>query len=207
AERIRLLYVATTRAESRLAVSGHGYALSKASKPKPLSLWGSLFGSVVEEPDAPELVAYGQDMLQSAPVPAVEVPDAHEWAKRSRIVSEGSAERAGWSATRIVHPAEPAGDDAQGAHGVQGAAADAPQDGAAPPLPEQRAAVLRERSNPEPAHAEDLPAPPRSSPVAAGPDVGTAVHHLAEHSDLRGLHDPDTDTAAALADWQGWAED
>lgn len=209
AERIRLLYVATTRAESRLAVSGHGYALSKASKPKPLSLWGSLFGSVVEEPDAPELVAYGQDLLQSAPVPAVEVPDAHEWAKRSRIVSERSAERAGWSATRIVHPAEPAADDAQGTHGVQGVAADAQQDGAgeAPSLPEQLAAVLRERFDPAPARAEELPSPPRSSPIAAGPDVGTAVHYLAEHSDLRGLHDPDVDTAAALADWQDWAED
>ncbi|MCD2264132.1 UvrD-helicase domain-containing protein [Dietzia aurantiaca] len=205
AERIRLLYVATTRAESRLAVSGHGYALSKAAKPRPLSLWGSLFGSVVEEPDAPALVEYGKGLLQSAPVPAVDIPDALEWAERSREITARSAERAGWSATRIVHPADPAEPGAQGV--LDGSERDSGDAEGTPSLPEQLATALRERFTPAPARAEELPAKPRSAPIAAGPDVGTAVHYLAEHSDLTALHNPEADTAAALSEWQGWAEE
>lgn len=48
---------------------------------------------------------------------------------------------------------------------------------------------------------------PRTAPIAAGPDVGTAVHYLAEQSDLAALHDPQADAAAALTTWQSWAED
>ena len=211
AERIRLLYVATTRAESRLAVSGHGYALSKAKK--PLSLWGSLFGSVVEEPDAPVLVDFGGNLLRSAPVPTVEVPDALEWARRSREITARSAERAGWSATRIVHPADLA--EAGSVGSVDDSAPDSPdqdhssvQDDHAETvsLPATLAATLRERFDPAPARDEELPARPRSAPIAAGPDVGTAVHYLAEHSDLAALHDPATETAAASTEWQTWAE-
>ena len=40
-----------------------------------------------------------------------------------------------------------------------------------PSLPEQLATALRERFAPAPARAEELPAKPRSSPIAAGPDV------------------------------------
>ena len=208
AERIRLLYVATTRAESRLAVSGHGYALAKSStpsKPKPLALWGSLFGSMVEEPDAPTLVEYGENLLQSAPVPVVEVPDALEWAERSREITARSAERAGWSATRIVHPADLADPGVQeAAEGAEHRPGDVVE---TPSLPEQLAAALRERFAPAPARVEELPAAPRTAPIAAGPDVGTAVHHLAEHSDLAALHDPQADATAALTAWQSWAED
>ncbi len=218
AERIRLLYVATTRAESRLAVSGHGYALSKAKK--PLALWGSLFGSAVEEPDAPALVDFGENLLQSAPLPVVEVPDPRAWAERSREITARSEERAGWSATRIVHPADPVGPgttrDGDPAQPNGDAPADdashLPTDGASEsvPLPEQLAAALRQRFAPAPARREELPAQPRHTPVAAGPDVGTAVHHLAEHSDLAALNAPATadpeGRTDALTEWQSWAE-
>lgn len=204
AERIRLLYVAATRAESRLAVSGHGYALSKASKPKPLALWGSLFGSVVEEPDAPRLVEYGENLLPGAPVPDVEVPDALAWTERTRAVSALSAEPAGWSVTRIVHP------EADGA-GVPGAAdggAAETDDGDTPALPEQLAVALRARFAPAPTREEELPPKPRRAPVAAGPDVGTAVHHLAEHTDLAALNGPGAGAdPTALAEWKEWARD
>ena len=209
AERIRLLYVATTRAESRLAVSGHGYALSKQNK--PLAMWGALFGSVVEEPDAPALVEFGPRLLQAAPVPAVDVPDPAEWAERSREVTVRSSERAGWSATRIVHPADLTDPDAQGTQGAHDTAVGTQQDEDAatrmPTLPEQLATALRQRFDPAPTRAEELPAKPRNAPIAAGPDVGTAVHYLAEHSDLAGLHSSETDASEAVAQWQDWARD
>lgn len=197
AERIRLLYVATTRAESRLAVSGHGFALSKSKK--PLQMWGALFGSVVEEADAPELVEYGQSLLSAAPAPAVDVPDAQEWAERSRAVSDRSAERAGWSATRIVHPVAAADDSAD--EGDQAAPTERP------PLPERLAAALRDRFAPAPTRPEELPPAPRNVPLASGPDVGTAVHHLAEHTDLARLLAPAGDPDAAIEDWERWAAD
>jgi ATP-dependent helicase/nuclease subunit A len=196
AERIRLLYVATTRAESRLAVSGHGYVLTKEKNPKPKKLWGSLLGSVMEEPDAPELVPYGEGLLSPAAAPPVDVPDEDEWNRRSRAISVLSAERAGWSATRIVHPA-PAG----GAPAVPDST-----DPAAVPLPEQLAAALRDRFAPAPARAEELPPAPRSVPVASGPDVGTAVHHLAEHSDFSAAAALD-DPSGAPTSWERWATD
>ncbi|WP_291086221.1 exodeoxyribonuclease V subunit beta [Dietzia sp. UBA5065] len=183
AERIRLLYVATTRAESRLAVSGHGYVLTKSATPQPRKLWGSLFGSVMEIPDAPELVAYGENLLDPAVAPPVVVPEESGWLRRSRAITSLSAERAGWSATRIVHP-DPA---------------------VRPPLPERLAVALRDRVAPTPARAEELPPAPRSVPLASGPDVGTAVHHLAQHTDLARLLDPTADPASALADWEKWA--
>ena len=224
AERIRLLYVATTRAESRLAVSGHGYALGKNKK--PLQMWGKLLGSVVEEPDAPDLADFGPGLLTPAPAPMVEVPDEQEWNDRSRIVSERASERAGWSATRIVHPdmvaagSTPAGasgtaEDSDTAEVHPGAvdpnavrdleAPPAGQDAAdLQPLPERLAAALRNRFAPAPTHVDELPAAPRHTPVAAGPDVGTAVHHLAEHTDLARLHSA-IDDPAALNEWEQWA--
>lgn len=201
AERIRLLYVATTRAESRLAVSGHGYALGKGKK--PLQMWGKLLGSVVEEHDAPDLVDYGPDLLSSASAPSVDVPDEQEWAERSRTVSEKAAERAGWSATRIVHPTT-AGTEV-GTH----AEADQAESTERPPLPERLAAALRDRFEPAPARLDELPPAPRRAPLASGPDVGTAVHHLAEHTDLAKLLSPPENRAAAISmeDWEGWAAD
>ncbi|MET3860689.1 ATP-dependent helicase/nuclease subunit A [Dietzia sp. 2505] len=187
AERIRLLYVATTRAESRLAVSGHGYVLTKEKNPKPKKLWGSLFGSVMEEPDAPELVPYGEGLLEPATAPPVDLPDRRDWSERSRAVSARSAERAGWSATRIAHPSP---------------------GGPALSLPEQLAAALRDRFAPAPAREEELPPAPRNVPLAAGPDVGTAVHHLAEHTDLSELATDSThatDPSAATREWERWA--
>ncbi|MFL0578992.1 UvrD-helicase domain-containing protein [Dietzia sp. 179-F 9C3 NHS] len=188
AERIRLLYVATTRAESRLAVSGYGHALTKDKK-KPLSLWGSLLGTVSAQPDAPPLLPYGETLLGAAGAPVVEAPDAETWAAQTREVAARSAERAGWSATRIVHP------EAAAAPATDPAPSDATPD-AAPPLPARLAAALRERFAPAPASEAELPPPPRTAPVAAGPDVGTAVHHLAEVTDLARSLD---------ADWETWA--
>lgn len=187
AERIRLLYVATTRAESRLAVSGHGYVIGKSTR-KPKALWGSLLGSVMAEPDAPPLIGYGPALLDALKAPRVDVPDPDEWAARTREVTERSAERAGWSATRIVHPEAAAPDAEAGATG--------PATDGAPPLPERLAAALRDRFAPAPARSDELPPAPRTAPVAAGPDVGTAVHHLAERTDLS----RDLD-----ADWERWA--
>lgn len=204
AERIRLLYVATTRAESRLAVSGHGYALGKSKK--PLQMWGVLLGSVVEEPDAPALVEYGANLLSAAPAPVVEVPDESEWAERSRIVSERSAERAGWSATRIVHPAVAAGTPGEAVEPA-GATADQKTSPELPPLPERLAAALRDRFAPTRVRPEELPSAPRRAPLASGPDVGTAVHHLAEHTDLARVFDPSGNQAAAMEDWERWATD
>lgn len=215
AERIRLLYVATTRAESRLAISGHGYVLTKATKPQPRKLWGSLLGSVMEEPDAPELVPYGANLLERAEAVPVEVPDEHEWRERSRAISERSAERAGWSATRIVHPdhgetsptragaaTDPAAAAAAAADGVEAEPAEE-----RPPLPEQLASALRDRFAPAPAREDELPPVPRSIPIASGPDVGTAVHYLAEHTDLAEFVDVAAadDPSAAAADWEKWA--
>ena len=194
AERIRLLYVATTRAETRLAVSGHGYVLTKGNK-KPRQLWGALLGSVMETPDAPELVPYGEKLLEAAPVPVVDVPDEPEWAERTREISDRSAERAGWSATRIAHPADAA----------DSADAEAQKD--TDLLPAQLAKALRDRFAPAPARPDDLPPAPAITPVASGPDVGTAVHHLAEHTDLAGLFDPAVDPEAALGAWERWAAD
>ena len=203
AERIRLLYVATTRAESRLAVSGHGYALGKNKK--PLQMWGMLLGSVVEEPDAPALVEYGADLLTPAPAPAVDVPGETEWARRSRIVSERSAERAGWSATRIVHPG-PSVDVPGAVDETVETAAEQETSTERPPLPERLAAALRDRFSPAPTRPEELPAPPRRAPLASGPDVGTAVHHLAEHTDLPRVLNA-VDDPAAMDDWERWATD
>ena len=202
AERIRLLYVATTRAESRLAVSGHGYALGKSKK--PLQMWGVLFGSVVEEPDAPELVEYSENLLSAAPAPTVDVPDEREWVERSRIVSERSAERAGWSATRIVHPAAAPSTVVDGHDETDPANATE-----LPPLPDRLAAALRGRFALAPARSEELPPAPRKAPIASGPDVGTAVHHLAEHTDLAQLLSPSGDRTAeaAMEDWERWAAD
>ena len=180
AERIRLLYVATTRAESRLAVSGYGHEFTKDKK-KLRSLWGSLLGSVAAQPDAPPLDPYGEALLTAATPSEVDVPDADEWVARSREVSARSAERAGWSATRIVHS------DAEGT---------ALDPGAMPPLPERLAAALRTRFDPAPVREEELPPAPRTAPLAAGTDVGTAVHHLAELTDLSSPLD---------ADWERWA--
>ncbi|PAY23833.1 DNA helicase UvrD [Dietzia natronolimnaea] len=184
AERIRLLYVAATRAESRLAVSGHGYVLTKETNPKPRKLWGSLLGSVMEVPDAPQLVPYGQDLLEPAPAPPVDVPGRDEWNDRSREVVARSAERAGWSATRIAH--HPAG-------------------GPDPSLPEQLAAALWDRFAPAPTREEELPPAPRTVPLASGPDVGTAVHHLAEHTDLAEL--AAAAPSSAIPEWESWAAD
>ena len=211
AERIRLLYVATTRAESRLAVSGHGYALGKSKK--PLQMWGALLGSVVEEHDAPDLVEYGENLLISAPAPAVEVPDKQEWAERSRIVSERAAERAGWSATRIVHPTAAVAEaktESEVEVEVDGnAGADQVATTDRPPLPERLAAALRDRFTPAPARPEELPPAPRNAPLVSGPDVGTAVHHLAEHTDLVQLLSPSDDrtAAAVMENWEVWAAD
>ncbi|GAA1710806.1 UvrD-helicase domain-containing protein [Dietzia cercidiphylli] len=194
AERIRLLYVATTRAESRLAVSGHGFVRAKSKPHAPLKLWGSLFGSVMEEPDAPELIPYEEGLLDPGVAPAVDVPDARDWAERSHAISARSAERAGWSATRIVHPA----------------AAETPPATEGLPLPEQLAAALRNRFAPAPAREDELPPAPRSVPLASGPDVGTAVHHLAEHTDLTELTADSTDTtdpSSVIRGWEQWAAD
>lgn len=187
AERVRLLYVATTRAESRLAVSGHGYVMTKGSKPKPRKLWGSLFGSVMERPDGPVLVEYGEDLLDASAAPPVDVPDPDDWAARSRQISSRSEERAGWSATRIVHPDSP----------------DSPEELAvALPLPARLAAALRARFALEAARDEELPPPPRTTPAASGTDIGTAVHHLAEHTDLVQHVAPD---GTPGEDWARWA--
>ncbi|MCT2059258.1 UvrD-helicase domain-containing protein [Dietzia cinnamea] len=193
AERIRLLYVATTRAESRLAVSGHGYVLTQKKTPK--KLWGSLLGSIVEVPDAPALVEYGENLLEAAAAPEVDVPDEAGWTERTREIAARSAERAGWSATRIVHP--DVVDAAPGDEDVE----------RQPSLPQQLAAALRERFAPAPARPEELPPRPRYTPVASGPDVGTAVHHLAEHTDLTRLLGPAADPDSAVADWDRWAAD
>ncbi len=191
AERVRLLYVATTRAESRLAVSGYGYVLTKAKNdPKPKKLWGSLLGTAASTPDAPPLVDYGPGLLAAAASPVVDVPAADDWAARSRQVSERSAERAGWSATRIVHP-----DTSPPTTTVT---TEVEPDASEVPLPDRLAAALRERLALAPAREDELPPAPRTTPVASGPDVGTAVHHLAEHSDLS--REPD-------ADWERWAAD
>lgn len=200
AERIRLLYVATTRAESRLAVSGHGYALTKSGKPRA-GLWGTLLGSVIEDADAPDLVEYGENLLDAAAVPDVDVPDEAEWARRSQQIAARSAERAGWSATRIVHP--------EVADGSAAAGADQRRDEAAEPrpLPERLAAALRDRFRPAPTRSDELPPAPRGTPLASGPDVGTAVHHLAEHTDLTRLHGPTADPVSAVAEWERWAAD
>ncbi|MDV8001956.1 UvrD-helicase domain-containing protein [Rhodococcus sp. IEGM 1408] len=209
AERIRLLYVATTRAESRLAVSGHGYVLTKATKPQPKKLWGSLLGSVMEEPDSPPLVPYGEDLLRPADAPDVDVPDEHDWLDRSEAISARSAERAGWSATRIVHPAAAAAGDSAAALDTSEATESEPAE-ERPPLPEQLAAALRDRFAPAPARQEEVPPAPRRVPLASGPDVGTAVHHLAEHTDLAVLASADGrsatgDDSTAAADWERWA--
>jgi len=156
----------------------------------------------------------------------VEVPDEQEWNDRSRIVSERASERAGWSATRIVHPdmvaagSTPAGasgtaEDSDTAEVHPGSVdPNAVRDLEAPPagqdaadlqsLPERLAAALRDRFAPAPTHVDELPAAPRHTPVAAGPDVGTAVHHLAEHTDLARLHSS-IDDPAALNEWEQWA--
>ncbi|KAA0918204.1 exodeoxyribonuclease V subunit beta [Dietzia sp. ANT_WB102] len=196
AERVRLLYVAATRAESRLAVSGHGYVLNQ--KKEPRKLWGALWGSVVEEPDAPQLVEYGEDLLEAAAAPAVDVPDEADWVERSHAISVRSAERAGWSATRIVHAAD-----------LDGSVGDTPDDEAVEPrpLPERLAAALRDRFAPAPARAEELPPAPRGTPLASGPDVGTAVHHLAEHTNLSRLLGPSADPVSAIGNWERWAAD
>ncbi|UVE94134.1 exodeoxyribonuclease V subunit beta [Dietzia sp. B32] len=200
AERIRLLYVATTRAESRLAVSGHGYILNKSGKPKA-DVWGALLGSVVEDADAPPLIDYGENLLEPAPAPAVDVPEESAWTERSRQISARSAERAGWSATRIVHP--------DAAAGPVGTDDDARDDEAREPrpLPELLASALRDRFGPAPTRPEELPPAPRGTPLASGPDVGTAVHHLAEHTDLSRLLGPTADPVSAIADWERWAAD
>jgi ATP-dependent helicase/nuclease subunit A len=200
AERIRLLYVATTRAQSRLAVSGHGYALNTDGKPKA-GLWGTLLGSVIEDADAPDLVEYGENLLEVAAAPAVDVPDEAEWVEHSRRISARSAERAGWSATRIVHPeAESASD---------GTGDDARDDEAREPrpLPERLAAALRDRFSPAPMRPDELPPAPRGTPLASGPDVGTAVHYLAEYTDLSRLLGPTADRDSSIADWERWAAD
>ncbi|MBB1021407.1 UvrD-helicase domain-containing protein [Dietzia sp. E1] len=193
AERIRLLYVATTRAESRLAVSGQ-YAATQKGKPRS-DVWASLLGSVIEEPDAPALVEYGENLLEAAAAPEVDVPDEAGWTERTRQIAARSAERAGWSATRIVHPdavdATPVDEDVE----------------RQPSLPQQLAAALRERFAPAPARPEELPPRPRYTPIASGPDVGTAVHHLAEHTDLGRLLGPAADPDSAMADWDRWAAD
>ncbi|MGN7227902.1 UvrD-helicase domain-containing protein [Dietzia maris] len=202
AERIRLLYVATTRAESRLAVSGHGYIVNKNGRPRT-DVWGSLFGSVVEDADAPSLVEYGKDLLDAAAAPAVDVPDEAEWTERSREISARSAERAGWSATRIVHT-EVAGGTADANTGDRQDVVAEPR-----PLPERLAAALRDRFSPAPTRPDELPPAPRGTPLASGPDVGTAVHHLAEHTDLNRLLGPaaDPDPVSAIAGWERWAAD
>ncbi|HMT48689.1 MAG TPA: PD-(D/E)XK nuclease family protein, partial [Dietzia sp.] len=124
-----------------------------------------------------------ENLLDPAVAPPVVVPEESGWLRRSRAITSLSAERAGWSATRIVHP-DPA---------------------VRPPLPERLAVALRDRVAPTPARAEELPPAPRSVPLASGPDVGTAVHHLAQHTDLARLLDPTADPASALADWEKWA--
>src|SRR5690606_3981639 len=53
----------------------------------------------------------------------------------------------------------------------------------------------------------ELPPAPRGTPLASGPDVGTAVHHLAEHTDLSRLLGPTADPVSAIADWERWAAD
>ena len=229
AERIRLLYVAVTRAESRLAVSGHGYALGKGKK--PLQMWGKLLGSVVEEPDAPDLIDFGPGLLTAAQAPTVDVPDEQEWNDRSRTVSERSSERAGWSATRIVHPDlvtaastradvsgtatgteageakdQPGAEDTGAVRDLDAPSADEDISPEFQPLPDRLAAALRDRFAPAPTHVDELPTAPRHTPVAAGPDVGTAVHHLAEHTDLARLHSS-IDNPAALSEWEQWAAD
>ena len=186
AERIRLLYVATTRAETRLAVSGHGFVRKKSKPHDPRKLWGSLLGSVMEDADAPPLVDYGPDLLEATAAPAVDVPDAHDWEERSEAVTARSREKAGWSATRIVHPEDTPVDSAE--------ATDA--------LPARLAAALRNRFAPDPAREDELPPLPRSRPVAAGTDVGTAVHHLAEHTNLAALA---ARGGAPGEDWDRWA--
>ena len=192
AERIRLLYVATTRAESRLAVSGHGFVRAKSKPHNPLKLWGSLFGSVMEDPDAPDLVPYGEALLDPSVAPPVDVPDPQDWRERTTAITAASAERAGWSATRIVHP-DPAGPADPGVT--------APDEVRPVSLPDQLATALRDRFAPAPAREDELPPAPRSVPLASGPDVGTAVHHLAEHTDLAALADP----SAGTGDWEQWA--
>lgn len=202
AERIRLLYVATTRAESRLAVSGHGYVLTKSKPPAPKKLWGSLFGSVMESPEAPTLVEYGANLLDAAVAPEVDVPDGATWAARSRAISELSAERASWSATRIVQPESTLSDVAT--ESPTGAATDTVAVRQPVPLPEMLATALRERFSPAGTRPEELPPSPRSVPLASGPDVGTAVHHLAELTDLRALF-----ASGEVPDqaWEDWATD
>ena len=194
AEKIRLMYVAATRAASRLAVSGYGYKLTRPKKGEDpalaTGLMGHLFGWVIAEPDAPPLAPFPlvrprRDVSTPAPL------DAAEWERESAEVAARSAERAGWSATRIVHPAEePAADpEAPGGDPTEHLAEDVP-------LPERLVAALRSRFAVAPVADSELPRPPRRQPVASGTGVGTAVHHLAELTDL----------AALPVDESGWSE-
>lgn len=52
-----------------------------------------------------------------------------------------------------------------------------------------------------------MPPAPRITPIASGPDVGTAVHHLAELTDLARLFGEGADSDEALDDWEQWATD
>ncbi|MBB1015243.1 PD-(D/E)XK nuclease family protein, partial [Dietzia schimae] len=54
---------------------------------------------------------------------------------------------------------------------------------------------------------DELPPAPRGTPLASGPDVGTAVHHLAEHTNLNRLVGPTADPVSAIAGWERWAAD
>ena len=210
AERIRLLYVACTRARSRLAVSGYGWVPSKTDPDKARSTpWGYLLGESCAEADAPPLLDFHWQNGRTTRPTRADGPDPLQWAERSRRVAELSARRASWSATRIVHPEE------SGTTGVPGTVVEEPSATADPstgqtvsaapfetggdqPLPDRLAEALRRRADLAPVRAKELPAVPRTAPLAAGAAVGTAVHHLAEHTPLDRRLDED---------WHRWARD
>ena len=219
AERIRLLYVACTRARSRLAVSGYGWVPTKSNPHKAKTTpWGYLLGESCAEADAPPLLDFRWRDERRARHTESEGPDRLQWDERTRRVAELSAERASWSATGIVHPEESGPDPAPGATtpvptGPEQMGPAEPDPGEVPSvtpfgpggdralpdrLPDRLAEALRRRADLAPVRTEELPPAPRTAPSAAGAAVGTAVHHLAEHTPLDRPLD---------ADWHRWARD
>src|SRR5699024_5521678 len=93
AERIRLLYVATTRAETRLAVSGHGVVRTERKPLAPREPRGPLRGAGVSAAAAPSLGDYAADLLEATAAAAVVVPDAHDWEERREAFPARSREK------------------------------------------------------------------------------------------------------------------
>ncbi|MFI8775329.1 UvrD-helicase domain-containing protein [Gordonia sp. NPDC062954] len=97
AEKIRLLYVACTRAESHLAVSG--YVGDRASWGQVLAPGLDAVSNIV--PDLSDPVP-----VDDEPIAAQDRQTLEEWSQETARIAEVSALPASYSATRIAHPGD-----------------------------------------------------------------------------------------------------